>query len=742
MNDLKKQIQKRKRKSFVAIILLVVVFIMGGTIAFFSSSIDFTNIFQTATYKTVTTEVFESPSNWTPGETVPKTITTTNEGSVDAMVRISLTEKWVDQDGNDITGSMPSDAAIINYTNQNEWNLFDGYYYYYKALEPGETTSTFISGVTLNPNLGNVTCTPSADGKTKTCEATNLGTKKKYRLTLKIETAQADKYKEIWDTEYEPPKYTVYNLSDIIYYDPVSDSTCDASTFNLTNVKEGTSTCYKWRVIETNDNQSSSTIKLQLDHDLVETAWGTSLEVGPDTSLTALANATSSWSKQENLNYTYDSSSYTKNYGTLTCTNGICSVNNNVIAGTSEKPLKARLMTREELLSIIQVEESASNCTFNTETNSQYFSTYSFVRCNGINSGAGNRTLSWLLENSTMNYQISGSTSNDYGEDNHGYYLLTPYFQDTYDFAYGIYTDTGYVTNWRIDDTFGLRPVVIASKEDVTLGNEVIQENVINTDSNNNLVYHPGDIVYFDPVTTNTCNSSTFDLTKVSRWQSFCFKFRVIETEDSSEKTDITLMLDHNIIVNYQNSNENDAGYILGFMGAANGPTSSWTRVPLLNYSYDTTINGHILGQGFGTLSCTNGLCKVIKTNKGISSFPNARVRMITPEEIDALNVYYGDTPSYTKLIAGGNNPDISINSNLNWLYENTTYSSLSNSTNNEYGDNNYGYWTMSPIINQSYGREYWRVYYEGKYIVSGIGNSGTGVRPVITVPKSYVTTE
>ena len=59
MNDLLRQIKKRKRNSVVASILLLVIFLIGGTIAYFSSSLNIDNIFHTAVYKTVTTEILK-----------------------------------------------------------------------------------------------------------------------------------------------------------------------------------------------------------------------------------------------------------------------------------------------------------------------------------------------------------------------------------------------------------------------------------------------------------------------------------------------------------------------------------------------------------------------------------------------------------------------------------------------------------------------------------------------------------
>ena len=64
------------KKSLIALLLILVV---GATIVYFQSSASFENVFNTGTYKLVTTEVFESPDNWAPGQEIPKTITIKNE---------------------------------------------------------------------------------------------------------------------------------------------------------------------------------------------------------------------------------------------------------------------------------------------------------------------------------------------------------------------------------------------------------------------------------------------------------------------------------------------------------------------------------------------------------------------------------------------------------------------------------------------------------------------------------------
>ena len=209
----------KNKKPVVALGALAVVGLIAGTFAYFTSTVDFDNVFTTAVYKTVSTEVFQAPSNWTPGETIDKTLTTKNEGSIPVAVRVKAVESWVNEDGetidpqqlltvsNYITGTNKN-IAIINLANTNDWTSVadnDGTYYYYKtSLLPDATTSSFIESVTLNPNLPIsdepcVTTTPSAGTTVKTCERVIQGLgKATYTLTLTVETVQFDHYADVW----------------------------------------------------------------------------------------------------------------------------------------------------------------------------------------------------------------------------------------------------------------------------------------------------------------------------------------------------------------------------------------------------------------------------------------------------------------------------------------------------------------------------------------------------------------
>ena len=205
MKDNKKENRKNKGKLLIVsgISLLT---ILGGTLAYFTTSDSFTNMFQVARYGAQIVEEFTSPNNWTPGTTTEKTVKVTNNGSINMAVRASYTEKWVNANGDEISlkDSDNNIASIINF-NTGWTKDADGYYYYgskanMTKLTPGATSTSFISGVTFNENIKmSLRRTASADGKTITYESTGEGyDNAKYTLTIRIDTIQYDQASNVW----------------------------------------------------------------------------------------------------------------------------------------------------------------------------------------------------------------------------------------------------------------------------------------------------------------------------------------------------------------------------------------------------------------------------------------------------------------------------------------------------------------------------------------------------------------
>lgn len=198
--------KKNNNKKLLVVLGISVFTFLGGTLAYFTTSTTFKNVFNTAKYETQIVEDFVSPDDWTPGTTTKKEITVTNKGTIDMAVRASYEEKWVDANGKELSLSDTEGnvAAVISF-NSGWTKDTDGYYYYgskdsLTALAPNTTSNSFISGVTFNNNIvATLTKTESADGKTITYTSSGNGyDDAKYTLTVRIDTIQYDQANNVW----------------------------------------------------------------------------------------------------------------------------------------------------------------------------------------------------------------------------------------------------------------------------------------------------------------------------------------------------------------------------------------------------------------------------------------------------------------------------------------------------------------------------------------------------------------
>jgi len=197
--------KERKNGPIIAGMLMVLVGIIGATIAYYASSDQFTNVFSTKPYVMEVREVFESPDDWTPGTTTSKTVIATNKGDIPAAVRVKLTESWVDSTNNPLPLKDASNvtAAIINFNNTN-WEKDGDYYYYKTSLAKNASTTSLIQSVTFNPAVQISTshnCVTDDTTHTTTCTTATSGYGGgKYTLQIDVETVQYDQYRTAWNT--------------------------------------------------------------------------------------------------------------------------------------------------------------------------------------------------------------------------------------------------------------------------------------------------------------------------------------------------------------------------------------------------------------------------------------------------------------------------------------------------------------------------------------------------------------
>ena len=202
----KKNNDKKNKKKLLVVLGIGAFTILGGTLAYFTTSDTIINNFKTALYQHSIVEKFESPSDWTPNTTTEKTIKVTNNGSISMAVRATYTEKWINGNGEEISliDDEGNRASIINFGEGWEKSS-DGYYYYgskenLTKLNKDETSTSFINSVTFNKNIdADLEKNVSADGQTITYTSSGNGyDNAKYVLTITIDTIQYDQAQNIW----------------------------------------------------------------------------------------------------------------------------------------------------------------------------------------------------------------------------------------------------------------------------------------------------------------------------------------------------------------------------------------------------------------------------------------------------------------------------------------------------------------------------------------------------------------
>ena len=202
-----KKFIKNNKFAVIAIACLLVVGVVSGSWAYFKNGTTFQNDFYVKPYGNDFFEVFESPDDWKPNETIEKKLYAQNTEFGDIIVRASVVSETWFKDGVDVTdqyymvrdskgvNSATEKAAQINYgefvkdsktgntgaywlkgdASGNKSPIDEDYYWYYyqKPLAGvpeggsiGEETKNFIDSVTLSSNAYIGTVAVDASGKT------------------------------------------------------------------------------------------------------------------------------------------------------------------------------------------------------------------------------------------------------------------------------------------------------------------------------------------------------------------------------------------------------------------------------------------------------------------------------------------------------------------------------------------------------------------------------------------------
>ena len=145
----KKSGRSRRPLLLLASLVLLLALAVGGTVAWLnSSSGPVTNTMIPGQVPITINEKFENGTK--------SDVSVTNNGNIDAYIRVAIVANAVDENGNIIAGTAPSYVSLVN---TDYWQLLedDGYYYYKGAVAPGDTTKPlFTDDVTVTDGELNI----------------------------------------------------------------------------------------------------------------------------------------------------------------------------------------------------------------------------------------------------------------------------------------------------------------------------------------------------------------------------------------------------------------------------------------------------------------------------------------------------------------------------------------------------------------------------------------------------------
>lgn len=172
----------KKKAVIVSSVVLALLLVVGGTMAWFTSNPEaIDNKFTAGTVKIrVNENGFKNLENVNPGDTHEKKVTIESLGSKQTYIRVQLTPKWENADG--IISEL-KEKEPTSYDIGGDWIEGEEGWYYYKDIMKGGETTPLIEEVKFDgPKMGD-----KYQGAT-------------FTLTIKAEAVQAshEAYKDAW----------------------------------------------------------------------------------------------------------------------------------------------------------------------------------------------------------------------------------------------------------------------------------------------------------------------------------------------------------------------------------------------------------------------------------------------------------------------------------------------------------------------------------------------------------------
>lgn len=149
----------KKKIAAGAVLVLCLSMLIYSTVAYFNTKDTARNVITSGNIKIALNETdtqghpFQDVVNVMPGQTIDKIVKVENTGDNPAYVRVSVAKAIELAEG--VSGSPDLSLVSLDFDTAH-WTLKDGYYYYDKPLQPGQSTEPLCKNVTFDPSMGNM----------------------------------------------------------------------------------------------------------------------------------------------------------------------------------------------------------------------------------------------------------------------------------------------------------------------------------------------------------------------------------------------------------------------------------------------------------------------------------------------------------------------------------------------------------------------------------------------------------
>jgi predicted ribosomally synthesized peptide with SipW-like signal peptide len=148
----RKNIKKLTKNQIILIVLAIVIVVIGGTYAWFTSTQSSQTEFTTGTVAIALENTLSAPLKTLPGENVPGNISINNTSNINVYLRIKLS---IDESGEGFYQGDDTFDDIFTLTVGEEWTKIGDWYYYEGPLAPATDLENIITTFSLSGDMSN-----------------------------------------------------------------------------------------------------------------------------------------------------------------------------------------------------------------------------------------------------------------------------------------------------------------------------------------------------------------------------------------------------------------------------------------------------------------------------------------------------------------------------------------------------------------------------------------------------------